>query len=234
MQAEAQEQAQAEVDEVAERMRRLAARLQAENQRQRELADSLARRMNQGQQAQQGGGGGGGQRQLAAEADSMARQLERLARQQNSTQLQDAARQLQQAANEMRRSATGNSQAARASAQNALQQMEEARRLLDGARENGLEQATENAINQMRELQARQRQIAAETDRILGQDLNAAGRVQQERALAAQRNSSRRMLWRNETALIAWPTKHALSSATQLSRFSAPRMCCETIASKNG
>src|SRR5690606_34267366 len=51
-----QEQANAEVDELAERLKRLAARQQQENERQRQLGQ---------RQSGGGGGGGGSQRQLA-------------------------------------------------------------------------------------------------------------------------------------------------------------------------
>ena len=66
------EQADNQVDETAEKLKQLASRLQQENER---LRNGM-----RGQPGQQSGGGGGGQRQLAEEAEQMARQLERLTR----------------------------------------------------------------------------------------------------------------------------------------------------------
>jgi hypothetical protein len=67
-----QQQADNQVDETAEKLKQLSSRLQQENER---LKNGM-----RGQPGQQSGGGGGGQRQLADEAEQMARQLERLVR----------------------------------------------------------------------------------------------------------------------------------------------------------
>jgi hypothetical protein len=69
---------------MAERLKELARRQQQE-----------AERMRRQQQMQQGGGGGASsesQRQLAEEAEQMARQLERLSRERQYQQMADAAR----------------------------------------------------------------------------------------------------------------------------------------------
>ncbi|MBI3789725.1 MAG: DUF4175 family protein [Gemmatimonadetes bacterium] len=95
------------MDELAERLKRLAARQQQELSRQRERAQ----RGNGG-----GGAGGGNQRQLADETEKAARELERLAREQQSTEMAETARQLRDAAEQMRRSAAGGPGAAQAAA----------------------------------------------------------------------------------------------------------------------
>ena len=98
-----QQQADNQVDETAEKLKQLSSRLQQENER---LKNGM-----RGQPGQQSGGGGGGQRQLADEAEQMARQLERLVRENpqnaNNDKIEESARRLQEAANAMRRSATG-------------------------------------------------------------------------------------------------------------------------------
>jgi hypothetical protein len=90
-----QQQADNSVDETAEKLKQLASRLQQENER---LRNGM-----RGQQSQQSGGGGGGQRQLADEAEQMARQLERLTRENpsdpNNDKIAESARRLQEAAN---------------------------------------------------------------------------------------------------------------------------------------
>ena len=95
---EAERQSQ-QLDEAAERLRELARRQQQEIERQRRL-----------QQNMQGGqGGSANQRELAEQADSVARQLERLAREQRSPELMQSARRLREAVEQMRRSAASNS-----------------------------------------------------------------------------------------------------------------------------
>ncbi len=94
----AQQQATRDVDETLERLKRLAARQQQANERSRQRAQS----------GSAGGSGGGSQRQMAEEAEDLARRLERLAREQESPEMQQTAQALQDAANEMRRSAAAN------------------------------------------------------------------------------------------------------------------------------
>jgi len=78
-----QQQAQQQVDETLERLKQLAARQQQENERARQRAQNM-------QQQGGGSGGGGGQRQLADQADSLARQLERLAQEQRSPEMSES------------------------------------------------------------------------------------------------------------------------------------------------
>jgi hypothetical protein len=162
-----QQQAQQQVDETLERLKQLAARQQQENERARQRAQSMA---------QQGGGsgGGGGQRQLADQADSLARQLERLAREQRSQQMAESARRLQEAANEMRRAASQQGQGS--SAGSALDQIESARRLLEEARQSGQAGGIEDAARRAQELANQQRDVARDV-----QDLASAGASRPER-----------------------------------------------------
>jgi hypothetical protein len=91
---QSQTQQQREVDETLERLKQLASRQQAENERAMQ---------QRGASPPNAGGGGGSQRQLAEEAEQLARQLERLTREQQSPELEESVRRLQEAANAMRR-----------------------------------------------------------------------------------------------------------------------------------
>lgn len=162
-----QQQAQQQVDETLERLKQLAARQQQENERARQRAQSMA-------QPGGGSGGGGGQRQLADQADTLARQLERLAREQRSQQMAESARRLQEAANEMRRAASQQGQGS--SAGSALDQIENARRLLEEARQSGQAGGIEDAARRARELADQQRDVARDV-----QDLANAGAARPER-----------------------------------------------------
>lgn len=120
----AAEQAQAEVDELMQKLRELARRQQRENERQNRLRS----------RSQQGGGGGGRQQDLIEETEELARRLERLAREQQRPELQETTQALRQAAEQMRRSQAGSSRSqsnAGADGIAALDKLREARRLLD-------------------------------------------------------------------------------------------------------
>lgn len=152
-----EQQAQrAQVDELAEKLKQLAARQQQEDERARRKADSL------GQRGASGASGGQVQRQMAEDAESVARQLERLAREQRSQPLADAARRMQDAADAMRRSATG-SAADRAAAADRLR---EAQRLLEQERGNELQRGLRDAAAAARGLAERQREVDSELGRM--------------------------------------------------------------------
>ena len=162
-----QQQAQQQVDETLEKLKQLAARQQQENERARQRA-------NQMQQPGGGSGGGGGQRQLADQADSLARQLERLAREQQSAQMAESARRLQEAANEMRRAASQQGQGS--SAGSALDQIENARRLLEESRQSSQTGGIEDAARRAQELANQQKEVQRDV-----QDLPGAGASRPER-----------------------------------------------------
>src|SRR5690606_26102337 len=148
--------------EVAERLRELARRQQQEIERQRRL-----------QQNMQGGqGGSANQRELAEQADSVARQLERLAREQRSPELMESARRLREAVEQMRRSAASNNPGA---GQAALDRLEEARRLLEQGRHAGLQRQVRDALAEAQRLREQQQRIADDVER-----LDAAGRSGEE------------------------------------------------------
>ncbi|MGQ0537934.1 MAG: hypothetical protein ACT4R6_03225, partial [Gemmatimonadaceae bacterium] len=143
-------QAQRELDETLERLKQLASRQQAENERALQQPRGVP--PNGG-----AGGGGGAQRQLADEAEQLARQLERLTREQQSPQLEESARRLREAANAMRRSAAGDGAQTRASA---ADELERARRLLEQARAAGVNSRAQDALERARRLATEQRGIA--------------------------------------------------------------------------
>lgn len=146
---QSQTQAQRDVDETLERLKQLASRQQAENERalQRGVAPPNA------------GGGGGSQRQLADEAEQLARQLERLTREQQSAALEESVRRLREAANAMRRSAT-NSSGSQAAGAKAADELERARRLLEQSRSGDVTRGAEAARERARRLAQEQRGIA--------------------------------------------------------------------------
>src|SRR5688500_1064682 len=162
-----EERARAESDEVLERLKQLASRLQQENERLRREAERM-------QQPGGGSGGGGGQRRLAAEADSLARQLERLAREQPSPELRESARRLQDAADAMRRSAARASEGGAAQGASALEAIEQARRTLEQGNSSRLERDAGAAAERARRLAEQQREIERAAGE-LGAD-DAAGR----------------------------------------------------------
>ncbi|MBL8959659.1 MAG: hypothetical protein JNJ98_07400, partial [Gemmatimonadetes bacterium] len=150
-----QEQAEQQVDETLERLKRLAARQQQENEKLRQRA----------QQMQGGAGGGGGsQRQLAEETEQLARQLERLAREQQNPEMRETARRLQDAANQMRRSASSNGSAGSGSGGAAAEQLEQARRLLEEAQRNTATSGAAEAAQRAERLAAQQREVGKEVE----------------------------------------------------------------------
>ncbi len=158
----AAEQAQAEVDELMQKLRELARRQQRENERQNRL---------RGRQ-QQGGGGGGSQQQLIDETEELARRLERLARDQQRAELQQTTQALREAVEQMQRSQAGaSSSRSSAGAQGiaALDKLRDARRLLDRNRRQQLGR-------DMEELQQRAERVSQMQGRIEEQVEELAGR----------------------------------------------------------
>lgn len=142
-------QAQRDVDETLERLKQLASRQQAENERA----------MQRGAAPPNASGGGGSQRQLADEAEQLARQLERLTREQQSAELEESVRRLREAANAMRRSAT-NSSGSQAAGAKAADELERARRLLEQSRSGDVTRGAQDAVERARRLAEEQRGIA--------------------------------------------------------------------------
>ncbi|HSE51332.1 MAG TPA: DUF4175 family protein, partial [Gemmatimonadales bacterium] len=157
VQQEQEQAAQRELDETAERLKRLASRQQQENERMQRMADAMRDRL--GQQGGGGGGGGSSQRELAREAEEEARRLERLAREKNSPELADAARRMQDAAEAMRRAASG-SPNAQGQGGTALERLRSATQKLENARAGRAAQDVKELQRRAEELGQRQREIA--------------------------------------------------------------------------
>ncbi len=155
------QQAERQLDETVERLRRLANRQQQENERMQRAAEAMRNR-----QPQSGGGGGGGggqsQRQLAEEAEAAARQLERLARDRKDPGMEDAARRLREAAEEMRRAASANPQGGAARGTQALDRLRSATGDLERARSETRQQEVRGLQERARELAERQQQTAGQ------------------------------------------------------------------------
>lgn len=179
-----QQQLDNQVDETAEKLKQLASRLQQENER---LRNGM-----RGQSGQQSGGGGGGQRQLAEEAEQMARQLERLARANpsnaNNEQLAESARRLQEAANAMRRSATGANDGGVSQGASALERLQEARRLLDQNRSERTARDMDDAVRKAEQIANEQKGISSDMEKLAqGAASGGADRANAERLIDRKR-----------------------------------------------
>ncbi|MDE2922377.1 MAG: hypothetical protein OYL92_09100 [Acidobacteriota bacterium] len=159
----AAEQAQAEVDELMQKLRELARRQQRENERQNRLRS----------RSQQGGGGGGRQQDLIEETEELARRLERLAREQQRPELRETTQALRQAAEQMRRSQAGSSRSqANAGADGiaALDQLREARRLLDRNQRQQLGRDMEELQERASRVSQMQSRIEEQVGELAGQE----------------------------------------------------------------
>jgi uncharacterized protein DUF4175 len=154
-----QQKADEEVDAALERLRALAQRQEQETERQRRLS---------GGPPNMGGGGGGSQRQLADEAQDLARRLERLAREKSSDSLADTARRLQEAADAMRRSGAGGQGGSLGEAKSALDRLQDARRRLESERTGRLDRDVQRALRSAEEMRQDQERIAAEAEQHSG------------------------------------------------------------------
>ena len=157
----AAEQAQAEVDELMQKLRELARRQQRENERQNRLRS----------RSQQGGGGGGRQQDLIEETEELARRLERLAREQQRPELRDTTQALRHAAEQMRRSQAGSSRSqsnAGADGMAALDKLREARRLLDRNQRQQLGRDMEELQERASRVSSMQSRIEEQVDSLSG------------------------------------------------------------------
>ncbi len=159
----AAEQAQAEIDELMQKLRELARRQQRENERQNRL---------RGRQ-QQGGGGGGSQQQLIDETEELARRLERLAREQQRAELQQTTQALREAVEQMKRSqagASGSRSSAGAQGIAALDKLRDARRLLDRNRRRQLGREMEELQQRAERVSQMQSRIEEQVEELAGQE----------------------------------------------------------------
>ncbi len=181
VQQEQQRSAQQELDETAERLKRLASRQQQENERMQRMADALRDRMGQ----QGGGGGGGQQRQLAKEAEEEAHRLERLARERNSPELAQAARRMQEAADAMRRAAA-DSPGSPTQGGTALDRLKGATRDLENARTAGQSESVRDLQRRAEELGNRQREVAQGVKELAG--ASGADKAEKMRRLSERKD----------------------------------------------
>lgn len=176
-----QQQADQEVDEVEEKLRELARRQQREVERQRQLGT-------------QGAGGGENQQQLIDETEELARRLERLSREQGSPEMRQTAEQLQRAADQMKRSGSEGQAGAGRSGLAAVQALEDARRLLDKTRRQGLEEGIEEAQRRMESLRQQQEKIGSGVDELASMEspnASGEGREQLRRTLERKQQLER-------------------------------------------
>lgn len=157
-------QRQRELDETLERLKQLAQRQQQEQAARRAGGQAGAQGGEAGGRA--GGQSGASQRQLAQEAEDLARRLERLTREQQSPEVAEAARRLQEAANAMRRSAASQS-GGEGEARAAADRLREATRALERSQAAGIERQLRDAAERALELAEREREIGRDMDRAL-------------------------------------------------------------------
>jgi len=151
-----QQQLDNQVDEALQRLEELARRQQQENERSRRQAN-LPQNMS-------GSGSSASQRQLAQEAEELARRLERLSRQNSDPDLADTARRLREAADAMRRSAASNDENAVSEGVSALRDIERAREQLDANRTRRLQRDMKNALDKVDQMRQEQDKIAADVE----------------------------------------------------------------------
>jgi hypothetical protein len=164
-----QQNADQQIDELAEKLRELARRQEQELQRQRQLANQNGRDAR----------GGELQRQLAQQAEEAARQLEKLSREQNRPDLAQAARQMQQAADAMRRAAANGDPSAAGQAAAAAERLRQVQRQLQGQQGQRAERDIKDAQRQAEELARENREITSELRTVPSQGGDRQQRLQQ-------------------------------------------------------
>jgi hypothetical protein len=162
-----QQQGDAKVDELAERLKELAKRQEQELERQRRMAAGHGPRVS----------GGDLQRALAEQAEEAARQLERLSREQSREDLADSARQMREAAQAMRQAASGGA-AGQGQAASAAQRLREAQRQLQRAQGDRNGRDLREAQRQADEIAAEQAAIAEDVNDLPNAGADRLGRAQ--------------------------------------------------------
>ena len=164
-----QQNADQQVDELAEKLRELARRQEQELQRQRQLAAG---------QGSPNARSGDLQRALAQQAEEAARQLERLSREQNRPDLREAARQMQQAADAMRRAAANGDPGAAGQAQAAAERLRSVQRALQGTQGARAERDIKDAQRMAEDIAREQREIANDVRSLPGSGGERAAKAQ--------------------------------------------------------
>jgi hypothetical protein len=183
-----QEQVDQEIDETLERLKELARRQEQEAERQRRMGEGAGSSAS-----------GERQRAMADEAEEAARQLERLSRDSGSPEIMESARRLREAAESMRRSAAGQGTSG-SEATSAADQLEEARRQLERAQGERLQDAGEETLRRIEDLQRRQERMGSEVDGL--DELSSAGqREERTRRLLDQKGAMGEEIQDLETTL---------------------------------
>lgn len=212
-QVEMQQRTPKKVDELAQKLKELADRLQ----REREMQEQAQKRaQQQGQPKPQSGDGGENQRQIAKDAEQFAKQLEQMAQQmgqqtgqggqfsaENEKALRAAAQQLRSAAQDMRRAATGQEPD---EADKAAEKLDAARQMV--AQENPTGSSGQNSKNPSQQLLDRAHELmrmAQSLDDRLNQNQQGAQQAsqgnqqgKQQQPGAGQKSPSQEQMGRGE------------------------------------
>ncbi len=172
-----QQTADAKVDAMLERLKELARRQEQEAERQRQMA---------GNRQTGGSAASARQRQLAAETEEAARQLERLSREDGRQNLAQTARDMRAAADAMRRAAASGDAAAFGEARAAADRLSNARDGLERQRTDRMARDIDSALSRTRRLANEQKAI--END-VRGLDKAGAGRSAQVQQLQARKDA---------------------------------------------
>jgi hypothetical protein len=165
-----QQSADATVDAMLERLKELARRQEQEAERQRQMA---------GNRQSGGSAASARQRQLAAETEEAARQLERLSREDNRQDLGQMARDLRAAADAMRRAAASGDAAAFGEARAAADRLSRARDSLERQRTDRMARDIDSALSRTRRLANEQKAIESDVRALDKAGANRPAQVQQ-------------------------------------------------------
>jgi hypothetical protein len=168
-----QQTVDAKVDAMLERLKELARRQEQEAERQRQMA---ANRQTGGSAAS------ARQRQLAAETEEAARQLERLSREDGRQDLAQMARDLRGAADAMRRAAASGDAAAFGEARAAADRLSRARDGLERQRTDRMARDIDSALSRTRRLANEQKAIESDVRALDKAGTNRQAQVQQLQA----------------------------------------------------
>jgi hypothetical protein len=172
-----QQTADAKVDAMLERLKELARRQEQEAERQRQMA---------GNRQTGGSAASARQRQLAADTEEAARQLERLSREDGRQDLAQTARDMRAAADAMRRAAASGDAAAFGEARAAADRLSRARDGLQQQRTDRMARDIDSALSRTRRLANEQKGI--END-VRGLDKAGANRSAQVQQLHARKDA---------------------------------------------
>ena len=172
-----QQTADAKADAMLERLKELARRQEQEAERQRQMA---------GNRQTGGSAASARQRQLAADTEEAARQLERLSREDGRQDLAQAARDLRAAADAMRRAAASGDAAAFGEARAAADRLSRARDGLEQQRTDRMARDVDSALSRTRRLANDQKAIENDVKAL---DKAGASRQAQVQQLQARKDA---------------------------------------------